>query len=209
MGRSWLDLAAAAIVLGFLALRAEGRPLRGELPLVGLASVVFLAHVIFAGRAWRGAMAPAGLIACRLLALLYLLRWSARSFLGRAARWLMGRKPPRRPRAALLLFESARLSAALLPLALREGEQHALALRARGLRPGHGASGRARYLLAWFLPFLGTMLRISDAYADALLARGYALGAVRRTGLTARWGAPELIAIVGSAGVAAWLLRGF
>jgi hypothetical protein len=63
-------------------------------------------------------------------------------------------------------------------------------------------------LLAWFLPFLGTMLRLSDAYADALLARGYVLGARRRSGLRVRWGAAEVAVIVGSAGLTAWLLRG-
>ena len=208
MTRSWIDLAAASALLGVAALRVEGRPLRGEVALLGLALVVFAAHVLFAGRAWRSALSPAALIAFRLLALLYLLRWAARAFLGRSARWLMGRTPPSRPHWALLLFESGRLAAALLPLALREGEQHALALRARGLRPGRGARGRARHLLAWFLPFLGTMLRLSDAYADALLARGYVLGARRRSGLRVRWGAAEVAVIVGSAGLTAWLLRG-
>lgn len=208
MTRSWINLAAASVLLGFAALRVEERPLRGEFTLAGLALVVFAAHVLFAGNAWRAMLAPAALIAFRLLALLYLLRWAARAFLGRSARWLMGLTPPPRPRAALLLFESGRLAAALLPLALREGEQHALALRARGLRPGRGAQGRARYLIAWFLPFLGTMLRLSDAYADALLARGYVLGAPRRSGLRARWGATELVTIMGSAGLTAWLLRG-
>ena len=207
LGRHWAPLGIAALVLGILALRAEGRALRAELPILMLALVVFLAHVLFAGPAWRSTLPKAAEIACRLLALLYLIRWAARTFLGRAARWLMGLRPPRRPRAALLLLESARLTAALLPLALREGEQHVLALRARGIRPGRGASGRGRYLLAWLLPFLGTMLRIGDAYADALLARGYVLGRERRVGLRLRWGVAELLALA-AGGAAAFSVRG-
>jgi energy-coupling factor transporter transmembrane protein EcfT len=109
----------------------------------------------------------------------------------------------------LLLLESARLTAGLLPLALREAEQHVMALRGRGIRPGRGLQGRARYLLAWFLPFLGTMLRIGDAYADALMARGYVPGRARRTGLRPRWGWREWGALAGSAGTCAWLVRGF
>ena len=207
MGRDWVPLAVAAIALGCLALRAEGRTLRAEVPILLLALVVFAAHVVFAGSSFSAALPKAAEIACRLLALLYLMRWAARAFLGRAARWLMGLRPPRRPRAALLLFESARLTAALLPLALREGEQHVLALRARGIRPGRGAWGRGRYLLAWLLPFLGTMLRIGDAYADALLARGYALGNERRAGLRLRWGYAELLALGAGAAAAFWVLR--
>ncbi|HMI31505.1 MAG TPA: hypothetical protein VK527_07170, partial [Candidatus Limnocylindrales bacterium] len=159
------------------------------------------------GAKYRAALGPAAVIACRLLALLYLLRWAARTSLGRIARWLMGMKPPAKPRFLLLLAESARLTAALLPLALREAEQHVAALRGRGIRPGAGLRGLARYLLAWFLPFLGTMLRIGDAYADALTARGYVPGRARRTGLALAWGLREWGAIVGSAGAAAWFLR--
>src|SRR5439155_1311698 len=163
MCRSWVDLAAAAFLLGSAALRAERRSARGEAPLVGLASIVFLAHLAAAGRDFRQALGPAAVVALRLLALLYLLRWAARRALGRVARWLMGFRPPARPRFLLLLSESARLTAALLPLALREAEQHVTALRARGIRVGRGLRGRARYLLAWFFPFLGTMLRVTGA----------------------------------------------
>ena len=206
--RSWIDLAAAAALLCFVAVRAERRRARDEAGLLGLALVVFLAHVVAAGKGFRGALVPAAVIACRLLALLYLLRWAARVALGPIARWLMGQKPPARPRFLLLLAESARLTAGLLPLALREAEQHVTALRGRGIRPGRGLRGLARYLLAWFLPFLGTMLRIGDAYADALTARGYVPGRARRTGLYLAWGLREWGAIVGSAGTAAWFLHG-
>lgn len=199
LARHWIPLAAAAAGLGLLALRAEGRPLRGEGPLLGLAAVVFLAHTAAAGAAWRSAVAPAAVVAFRLLALLYLLRWAARAFLGRAARWLLGLTPPRRPRVLTILLESARLTVSLLPLAMREAEQHAIALRARGLSPGRGLAGRARYLAAWFLPFLGTMLRLSDAMSDALLARGYALGAVRRSGLSLVFGIPDCAAVAAAA----------
>ncbi len=207
MARSWIDLAIAAFLLGFAALRAEQKPLRAEAPLLGLALIVFLAHVVLAGKDFRAALVPAAAIAWRLLALLYLLRWAARVALGPMARWLMGLKPPARPRLLLLLAESARLTAGLLPLALREAEQHVLALRGRGIRPGRGLRGIARYLLAWFLPFLGTMLRIGDAYADALTARGYLPGRARRTGLLLHWGIREWGAIVGGATTAAWFLR--
>jgi energy-coupling factor transporter transmembrane protein EcfT len=209
MTHSWFDLAAAAAVLALVALRVERRRARDELSILSLAAVVFLAHVLSAGKDYRAAIAPAGAIACRLLALLYLLRWAARSALGPIARWLMGKKPPARPRALLLLAESARLTAGLLPLALREAEQHVVALRGRGIRPGRGLKGLARYLLAWFLPFLGTMLRIGDAYADALTVRGYVPGRARRTGLLLTWGAREWAAVAGSAGTCAWFLRGF
>jgi energy-coupling factor transporter transmembrane protein EcfT len=208
MTRSWVDLALAAAIFSLAALRAERRPLAGEAALLGLALVVFLAHVAVAGREFRQALAPAALIAFRLLALLYLLRWAARVALGPIARWLMGLKPPTRPRFVLLLAESARLTAGLLPLALREAEQHVTALRGRGIRPGRGLRGLTRYLLAWFLPFLGTMLRIGDAYADALTVRGYVPGRARRTGLFLAWGLREWGAIAGSAGTAAWLLHG-
>ncbi|HXF58759.1 MAG TPA: hypothetical protein VN539_02945 [Candidatus Saccharimonadales bacterium] len=209
MTRSWIGLGFAAAVLGFAALRAERRRVRAEIPFLALAAVVFLAHVVAAWRGWREAVAPALTIAFRLLALLYLLRVAARLALGPIARWLMGWKPPARPRILLLLVESARLTAGLLPLALRESEQHVAALRSRGIRPGRGLTGRARYLIAWFLPFLGTMLRVGDAYADSLMARGYVPGRARRTGLDAVWGWPEWGAVAGSMGTCAWLIRGF
>jgi energy-coupling factor transporter transmembrane protein EcfT len=209
MTRSWIGLAAAAALLGWAALRVERKRPRDEAPILLLALIVFLAHVIAAGRGWREAVASAATIALRLLALLYLLRWAARVALGGIARWLMARRPPARPRVFLLLIESARLTAGLLPLALRESEQHVTALRARGIRPGRGFQGRARYLLAWFLPFLGTMLRVGDAYADALMARGYAPGRARRSGLRTRWSWPEWGAVAGCAGTCAFLVRGF
>lgn len=209
MTHSWIDLAAAAILLAFAALRVERRRARDEIPILSLAALVFLAHVVSAGRGYRAAVAPAAVIACRLLALLYLLRWAARSALGPIARWLMGKRPPARPRVLLLLAESARLTAGLLPLALREAEQHVVALRGRGIRPGRGLQGLTRYLLAWFLPFLGTMLRIGDAYADALTVRGYVPGRVRRSGLALAWGWREWGVLAGSAGTCAWFLHGF
>lgn len=55
--------------------------------------------------------------------------------------------------------------------------------------------------------FLGMMLRIGDAYADALLTRGYVLGRARRTGLRLRWGLREMAAVLGSAASAAWLVH--
>ena len=207
MGRSWPELAVASGLLAFAALRVERRPFVGEAPLVVLAFVLFLAHVLAAGRGWRGALAPAATVAFRLLALLYLVRWAAGAALGRAARWLMSMKPLSRPRFVMLLVESARLTSGLLPLAIREAEQHVLALRARGIRSGRGLAGRARYLLAWFLPFLGTMLRIGDAYADALLTRGYVLGRARRSGLRIGWGLGETAAVLGSAASAAWIVH--
>jgi hypothetical protein len=209
MTRSWIALALASALLMAAALRSERKRAREEAPLVTLAAIVFAAHVVFAGKDWRAAIPAAAAIALRLLALLYLLRWAARVALGPIARWLMGGTPPARPRVLLLLLESARLTAGLLPLALREAEQHVVALRGRGIRPGRGLKGRARYLLAWFLPFLGTMLRIGDAYADALMVRGYVPGRARRTGLQPSWGWPEWGTLAGSAGTCAWLVRGF
>jgi energy-coupling factor transporter transmembrane protein EcfT len=200
-------LAAAAAVLLAASLRVEGRALRGELPLLLLALIVFAAHLLLGGRPPREALRPAGEIALRLLALLYLTRWAARAVLPRAARWLFTRTGPRRPRAAALLFESGRTTLALLPLALGEAERQHLALRARAVRPGRGLAGRARYLAAWLLPYLGTMLRVGDAYGEALHVRGYALGSPRRAGASYRWGAPEAALVLGSALAAAWLVR--
>ena len=208
LGRSPLDLAIVAVLACGFALRAEGRSLRAELPLLMLALVVFLAHALLSGRPFAEASKPAALIALRLLALLYLLRWAARVFLGSAARWMLALPIPARPRALLLPVESARHALALTPMALREAEQQHMALRARGLKPGHGAAGRARYLAAWLLPFLGTMLRLGESYGDALTARGYTLGARRRTGLISAWGWRELSVIAVGAASALWLLRG-
>ena len=209
LARHWIPLAAATVALAALALQAEGRPWRGEGPLLALAAVVFLAHTVAAGPAWRSAVAPSAVVALRLLSLLYLLRWAARACLGRAARWLLGLTPPRRPRVLTTLLESARLTVSLLPLAVRESEQHAVALRARGLRPGRGLAGRARYLAAWFLPFLGTMLRVSDAMSDALLARGFVLGAPRRSGLALSFRVPDGAAVAAAALLGWGLTRAF
>ena len=82
MTHSWIDLAGAVVLLACAALRAEARRVRDEAPLLLLALVVFLAHVLGAGKDYRAAIAPAALIAFRLLALLYLLRWAARVALG-------------------------------------------------------------------------------------------------------------------------------
>jgi energy-coupling factor transporter transmembrane protein EcfT len=207
-GRSVVDLAVISVVAAGFALRAEGRPLRAEAPLLALALTVFLAHALLSGRPTAEAAQAAALIALRLLALLYLLRWAARAFLGDAARWLLAFPVPPRPRILLLSAESARHAVALTPIALREAEQQHVALRARGLRPGRGASGRARYLAAWLLPFLGTMLRVGEAYGDALAARGYTMGARRRSGLQTAWGWPEIVVVAGGAASLAWLIRG-
>jgi len=208
LAQSILDLAAFTVVAAAAALRAEGRSLRSELPLLGLALVVFLAHALLSGRRDAEAAKAAARIALRLLALLHLLRWAARAFLGGAARWLLSLPIPARPRALLLPIESARHAFALTPIAIREAAQQHQALRARGLRPGHGAAGRARYLSAWLLPFLGTMLRLGEAYGEALAARGYTLGARRRSGLRGAWGWAEAGVVAGGAAAAAWLLRG-
>ena len=201
----WLGLSAATL-LG-MALRVEGRNLRGEAPLFLLTAIVFAAHLLLSGRPPAETLAPAGLIALRLLSLLYLARWAARYFLPSAARWLFSRAVPRRPRVATLLFESGRMTVAFLPLALREAEQQHAALRARGIRPGGGAGGRARFLAAWLLPFLGTMLRVGESYGDAMSARGVTVGAARRGGPALPWGGREAAAIAGAAVASAWLLR--
>lgn len=205
--RSPLWLALSAVLLLVIALRAEGRRLQDEAPLFVLTSIVFAAHLFLSGAPIRDAFRPAASIALRLLALFYLTRWAARSFLPRAARWLFSRPVPRRPRVATLLFESGRMTVALLPLALREAEQQHLALRARGIRPGRGVAGRARFLAAWIVPFLGTMLRVGESYGDALAARGVTVGGARRGGPAFAWGAREAAAITGAALVSAWLLR--
>lgn len=208
LGRSAVDLAVVAAVAAAFALRAEGRTLRAEAPLLSLAFIVFAAHTIFSGTPISKAVYPAAMIALRLLALLYLLRWAARAFLGDAARWLLSFPVPARPRILLLLAESARHTLALTPLALREAELQHMALRARGLRPGMSLTARARYLAAWLLPFLGTMLRLGMSYGDAVAARGYLLGRRRRSGLQLSWRWHEAATVVGGAASAAWLLRG-
>jgi energy-coupling factor transporter transmembrane protein EcfT len=205
--RSPAILAVTAAALLVATLRVEGRGFRREIPLLALAMVVFLAHLLFGGRPLREALRPAGEIALRLLALLYLTRWAARTILPRAARWLFAQTGPRRPRPLALLFESGRVTVALLPLALGEAERQHMALRARAVRPGRGLAGRARYLAAWLLPYLGTMLRVGDAYGEALHARGYAMGSPRRAGASYRWGVADLALILGSVAATAWLVR--
>ncbi len=207
LSASWLDLACFAVVGAAATLRVEGRSPRAELPLWVLAAVVFLAHTLLSGRPIVEAARPAARIALRLLALLYLLRWAARSFLGRAARWMLALPLPGRPRFLAFPLESARHAVALAPLAIREAEHQHTALRARGLAPAGGIESRARYVAAWLLPFLGTMLRIGESYADALVARGYVPGARRRSALRASWGWRELATIAGGGLCAAWLLR--
>ena len=208
LGGSIPDLALTAALMAALALRAEARPIREELPLWGLALVVFLAHLLVGGAPYPARLTRGATIALRLLALLYLLRWSARAWLGRAGRWLLTLRVPSRPRFLLLGVESVRHAAALVPLAVRESGQQHEALRARGLTPGRGAGARARYVAAWLLPFLGTMLRLSESYLDALTVRGYRMGAPRGRGAVLAWGWPEVAVVaIGSVG-AVWLLRG-
>ena len=208
LGGSPLDLAVCAIVGASFALRAEGRSIRSELSLWVLALILFLAHTFLSGRPIAAAVKPAAVIALRLLALLYLLRWAARAFLGQAARWLLAFDLPRRPRALLLVLESGRHAVALAPLALRESERQHEALRARGLTPPNNAAGRARYVAAWLLPYLGTMLRLGECYGEALLVRGYAMGVRRSSGQVWRWDWAESATVVLAAASAAWLLRG-
>lgn len=208
LGGSIPDLALSAALLAAFALRAESRPIREELPLWGLASVVFLANLLIGGVPFPARLERGAAIALRLLALLYLVRWSARAWLGRAGRWLLTFRVPSRPRFLLLAMESVRHATALVPLAVRESGQQHDALRARGLAPGRGVGARARYIAAWLLPFLGTMLRLSESYLDALTVRGYRMGAPRGRGVAEAWGWPEVTVVaIGSAG-ALWLLRG-
>lgn len=207
LARSPLDLAVAAVLGAVLALRAERRALRAELPLLALAAVVFVAHVLFSGRSFTESWRPAALIALRLLALLYLLRWAARAFLGRAARWLLSLPLPARPRPLLLALESGRHAVALAPLALREAERQQEALRARGLTPSGGATERARYLAAWLVPYLGTMLRLGESYAEALTARGYEMGRRRSDVAAWTWSWIDSGALALGAAAAVWLLR--
>lgn len=208
VGGSIPDLVLSAVLFAAMALRAESRPIREELPLWGLAAIVFLANLLVRGGPFPARLERSVAIALRLLALLYLLRWSARAWLGRAGRWLLTLRVPSRPRVFLLAMESARHAVALVPLAIRESGQQHEALRARGLAPGRGAGARARYVAAWLLPFLGTMLRLSESYLDALVVRGYGMGAPRSRGLAEAWGLPEVLVIAAGSLGAAWLLRG-
>jgi len=202
-----IALATGAVLLGVLTLRRERRGARAEAPFLLLALIVFAAHLLFSGHPLREALLPAGIIALRLLALVYLARWAARAVLPGAARWLFGRGGIARPRPLALLVESGRMTLALLPLAIAESERQHLALRARAIRPGRGLAGRARYLAAWLLPYLGTMLRVGDAYAEALQARGHTLGARRRGAATYAWGVLEMGGTLLALAAAAWLLR--
>jgi hypothetical protein len=208
LSSSPLDLALFAAAGCAAALRAEGKPFRHELPLLALAGIVFAAHTLLSGTPVLEAARPAGLIALRLLALLYLLRWAAKAFLGNAARWLASLRVSRRPRLLLLAAESARHALALTPRAIREAELQQVALRARGFRAGHGVRGRARYVAVWMLPFLGTMLRLGESYGEALEARGYVMGSPRRSGLALRWGWPEVLVVATGALALALLVRG-
>jgi len=201
-------LAVAAVLFLTLTLRAERKTLAAETPLLAIALIVFAAHTLLSGVPIRQALGPAAKIALRLLALLYLLRWAARTFLGGAARWALSLGLPRRPRWLLHALESGRHALTLTPRAIQEAEHQHMAMRARGLRPGKGFGGRGRYLAAWILPFLGTMLRLGESYEEALLARGYVLGAARKSGLVLAWGLPEVMVLVLGALTAAALLRG-
>lgn len=203
-----LPLALVTLAAAAAALRSEGRPLRFEFPLWALAAVVFLAHAFLSGRPLPVAVREASVIALRMLALLYLLRWAARAFLPRAARWLLALPAPRRPAALSLPIESARHALALTPLALREARLQHEALRARGIGSGIGWTGRARHLAAWLLPFLGTMLRLATSYEWALEARGYRPGSVRRGRVPAAGVWPESGIVLGGAAAAAWLIVG-
>ncbi|HEY6100260.1 MAG TPA: hypothetical protein VIW03_12565 [Anaeromyxobacter sp.] len=207
LARAPFALAAAAAALAAMSLRVEGKRWRGELPLLGLAAILFAAHAILA-RFDPAATRVAVLLALRLLALVYLTRWAARAFLPAAARWMLGLRLPSHPRALALGVESARLSAAILPLAAREAEAQTAALRARGIRPGRGVGGRARFTAAWLLPFLGTMLRVGDAYADALHARGYVPGARRQWAERPAWRAIDGAAVAAGALLAGILIYG-
>ena len=206
--RAPILLALTAVAFATLALRAEGKRPRAELPFLGLAAILFLAHAILA-RFEPHATLAAALLALRLLALVYLTRWAVKTFLPGAAQWLLEQPIPTRPRPLGLAIESARLSAALLPLAAREAEAQTLALRARGIRAGAGITGRARFTAAWLLPFLGTMLRVGDSLADALHARGYTPGK-RRAGLArAPWAWADAGVILLGIAIAGVLFRGF
>lgn len=206
--RAPILLALTAVAFAALALKAEGKRPRTELPFLGLAAILFLAHAILA-RFEPLATLAAALLALRLLALVYLTRWAVKTFLPGAAQWLLEQPIPTRPRPLGLAIESARLSAALLPLAAREAEAQTLALRARGIRAGGGFTGRARFTAAWLLPFLGTMLRVGDSLADALHARGYTPGK-RRAGLArAPWGLADAGVVLLGAAIAGALYRGF
>jgi energy-coupling factor transporter transmembrane protein EcfT len=202
-------LALTLLVVAFaaLALRAEGKRPRGEVPFLALAAVLFLAHAAL-GRFHPAPTAGALLLALRLLGLVYVTRWAARSFLPGAAHWLLQWPLPPRPRALALAAESARFAAVLLPMAAREAEGQTTALRARGVRAARGWGGRARFAAAWLLPFLGSMLRVGDAMSDALQARGYRAGARRRGLETPAWGAVDVGLLLLGAALAGVLVRG-
>jgi energy-coupling factor transporter transmembrane protein EcfT len=203
-----LTLALATLAAAWAALRVEGRSPRAEIPLWALAAVVFLAHAFLSSRPPAVAVREASVIALRMLALLYLLRWAARAFLPRAARWLLALPVPRRPAFLSLPIESARHSLALTPLALREARLQHEALRARGVGSGAGLTGRARGLAAWLLPFLGTMLRLASSYEWAIQARGYRPGTARRAARPAAGFWPESGIVLAGAAAAAWLIVG-
>jgi energy-coupling factor transporter transmembrane protein EcfT len=205
--RAPVVLAHTALAVAAGARPADGRPWRGELGFLGLATVLFAAHALLA-RFEPVAVRAAVLLALRLLALVYLTRWAVRTYLPGAARWLLALRLPARPRALALAAESARLSAALLPIAAREAEAQTLALRARGIRPRGGVRGRARFVAAWLLPFLGTMIRVGDSLADALHARGYVAGAPRRGAAVASWSPLDATLVIGGLALAGVLLRG-
>ena len=208
LARSPLLLFGITAAAAVTSIRAEGRPLRFEYPLWVLAFLVFLAHTFLSGRPAAVAAREASVIALRMLALLYLLRWAARAFLPRAARWVLGWPVPTRPRAVALTIESARHALALTPLAIREARLQHEALEARGIGPSGGFRGRARHLAAWLLPFLGTMLRLASSYEWALLARGYRPGSVRRGAAIPAGFWPEAAFILGGAALAAGLIVG-
>jgi energy-coupling factor transporter transmembrane protein EcfT len=203
-----LTLALATLAAAWASLRVEGRSPRAEIPLWALAAVVFLAHAFLSSRPPAVAVREASVIALRMLALLYLLRWAARAFLPRAARWLLALPVPRRPAFLSLPIESARHSLALTPLALREARLQHEALRARGVGSGAGLTGRARGLAAWLLPFLGTMLRLASSYEWAIQARGYRPGTARRAARPAAGFWPESGIVLAGAAAAAWLIVG-
>lgn len=205
--RAPVALAILVVAFAGLALRAEGKRPPGELPFLALASILFLAHALFAQ--FRPApTVEALLLALRLLGLVYLTRWAARSFLPGAAHWLLQLPLPPRSRALALAAESARFAAVLLPVAVREAEAQTMALRARGVRTGAGLGGRARFTAAWLLPFLGSMLRVGDAMSDALQSRGYRPGTRRRGMARPAFRAADVGVLLLGSLVAGALIRG-
>jgi hypothetical protein len=51
------------------------------------------------------------------------------------------------------------------------------------------------------------MLRVGDAYGEALHARGYAIGSPRRGAVSFPWGAAETAVTLASLLAAFWLIR--